>query len=193
MPPRTFVDLPPNMDRLGIEGYKYLKSGYSMSSVCFHPLTVWKLSENIKCYTLKKDWDSRKTHWTFTKLIVVKHDLTWQLSFPFFTVISTMFMELEECDYRTATGFTVFGTPTPIDTIYQDEWYELLNAQKSRPSITDKDARKKIWRQYQNVPWCIDCSYFVRWRSLALRWGCTGYGARDADRGRNPRNQNKAS
>ena len=52
-------------------------------------------------------------------------------------------MELEECDYRTATGFAVFGTPTPIDTIYHDEWYELLNAQKNRPSITDKEARKK--------------------------------------------------
>lgn len=56
---------------------------------------------------------------------------------------STFFiMELEECDYRTATGFAVFGTPTPIDTIYHDEWYELLNAQKNRPS-NDKEARKK--------------------------------------------------
>ena len=36
-----------------------------------------------------------------------------------------------------------FGTPTPIDTIYHDEWYGLLNAQKNRPSINDKEARKK--------------------------------------------------
>ena len=28
-------------------------------------------------------------------------------------------------------------------TIYHDEWYELLNAQTNRPSITDKEARKK--------------------------------------------------
>lgn len=56
--------------------------------------------------------------------------------------ITFFIMELEECDYRTATGFAVFGTPTPIDTIYHDEWYELLNAQKNRPS-DDKEARKK--------------------------------------------------
>ena len=53
-------------------------------------------------------------------------------------------MGLEECDYRTATGFAVFRTPTPIDNIYHDEWYELLNAQKNRPSITEKEARKNM-------------------------------------------------
>ena len=31
---------------------------------------------------------------------------------------------------------------TPIDTIYHDEWYELLDAQKNRPSINDKKARE---------------------------------------------------
>jgi len=57
--------------------------------------------------------------------------------------ITFLIMELEECDYRTATGFAVFGTPTPTDTIYHDEWYELLDARKNRPSINDKKARER--------------------------------------------------
>jgi len=35
--------------------------------------------------------------------------------------ITLLIMELEECDYRTATSFAVFGTPTPINTIYHDK------------------------------------------------------------------------
>ena len=86
-------------------------------------------------------------------VIVIKHDLTRQLlSFPSFSYLNDvlaeeaivfLIMELEECVYSTATGFAVFGTATPIYTIYHDEWYELLNRQKNRPSINDKEARQK--------------------------------------------------
>ena len=50
-------------------------------------------------------------------------------------------MELEGCDYRTATGLAL-GTRTPIDTLYHDGWQELLNKKKARPSMTDVGARK---------------------------------------------------
>ena len=44
--------------------------------------------------------------------------------------VTFLIMELEGCDYRTATGLAL-GTRTPIDTLYYDGWQELLNKKKS--------------------------------------------------------------
>lgn len=43
--------------------------------------------------------------------------------------VTFLIMELEGCDYRTATGLAL-GTRTPIDTLYHDGWQELLNKKK---------------------------------------------------------------
>jgi len=39
----------------------------------------------------------------------------------------------------------VFGTPTPIDTIYHDEWFEFLEAQKNRPSKRRGKKAREIY------------------------------------------------
>ena len=79
--------------------------------------------------------------------------------------ITFLIMELEECDYRKATGLAQ-ATRTPLDTLYYDGWQELLNPQNVRPSIADVLPCLRsysilfVFLSFSNKV-CITCNYTV--------------------------------